>query len=210
MLVVPHYHGDTHLPRDYLAWIESRLARGDELALHGLTHRDESFAPRTVAGRVQRRLYTASEGEFSALTCEQASERLARGRQWFAERGWPLRGFVAPAWLVSEGTWQALSRSDFTYTTTLSRFHLLERGSVGAPSIVYSTRAGWRRWVSRRWNTALYRAARDMPLVRVGFHPADAEYPEVMAHALALLHRLARSRVALTKVGFVREHRAFA
>lgn len=211
LLVVPHYHGDTCLPRDFVAWMETRLARGDELALHGFTHRDESRPPRALKARAQRRLYTASEGEFAALTREQARERLARGRQWFSDRGWPLAGFVAPAWLMSEGTWQALSEFDFAYTTTLSRFHLLERHrAIRAPSIVYSTRAGWRRGLSRLWNAALDRAARDMPLVRIGFHPADADFPEIMSHALALTRGAARTRVALTKARFAREYGAAA
>ncbi|HEV7823140.1 MAG TPA: DUF2334 domain-containing protein, partial [Burkholderiales bacterium] len=42
LLVVPHYHGDTTLPADYLDWIAGRLHKGDELALHGYTHLDEA------------------------------------------------------------------------------------------------------------------------------------------------------------------------
>ena len=86
---------------------------------------------------------------------------------------------------------------------SLSRFHVLQSGvSVRAPSVVYSTRSSLRRWVSRGWNVALTHAAQDMPLVRVGFHPADAEHPHIMRHALELVERCLRTREALTKSAF--------
>ena len=200
LLLVPYYHGDTSTPREYCAWIESRIVRSDELALHGLTHRDDVHAPEKWFERLERRVYTAGEGEFAALSRSEAAERLCRGRAWFAARNWPVKGFVAPAWLISRGTWDALRDSDFLYTTTLAGLHVLRNGlSVRAPSAVYSTRSAWRRLASRAWNAMLMRAVANMPIVRFGFHPADADYPEVMAHALGLLKRLAREREPITK-----------
>lgn len=207
LLVVPCYHGDRDIPREYVNWIEQRLARGDELALHGYTHRDDAPMPRSWAGNVRRAAYTDREGEFSALTRDEAIERIERGRTWFAERGWPLHGFVAPAWLLSDGTWEALRAFDFSYTTTLARFHVLRpRVVLRAPSVVYSTRSAWRRNASLVWNAALTRASAGARLVRVGFHPADAQHADVMAHALARIRRLAGERQALTKVAFARAH----
>ena len=203
LLVVPYYHGHDEMPAEYSDWIAERIAAGDELALHGLTHRDEARAPRRLHERLQRQIYTAGEGEFSSLTRAQAAQRIERGRRWFADRGWPLTGFVAPAWLVSAGTWEALHDSDFVYTTTLTRFHVLRsRTSLRAPSVVYSTRSRWRRRVSRGWNAALVHCTQAMPLVRVGFHPADAAHPDVMDQALKLVRRLARDREAMTKSAF--------
>lgn len=205
LLVVPCYHGERELTREYVDWIEQRLARGDVLALHGYTHRDEAPAPRTIGKGLQRRVYTAGEGEFAALARDEAIERIERGRAWFDERGWPVQGFVAPAWLVSSGTWEALACFDFLYTTTLTRFHLLDRGiALRAPTVVYSTRSAWRRMASRSWNAVLAQATRGLPLVRVGFHPVDAEYDGVMTHALTLLQRLIDGREPLTKSAFAR------
>jgi uncharacterized protein len=205
LLIVPRYHGETALPAEYVDWITDRLDRGDELALHGYTHRDEAPSPRGLGDRMVRRVYTAGEGEFARLGREEAAQRIERGRRWFSERGWPLYGFVAPAWLVSPGTWEALRDFDFLYTTTLSRFHLLRQNvSLRAPSVVYSTRSGWRRWAARGWNRALSSAARNAPLMRVGFHPADAAHPDVMAHSLQLLQRVAGDREAMTKSAFAR------
>jgi predicted deacetylase len=205
LLVVPCYHGDRTLPADYLQWIGGRLARGDEVALHGLTHVDETSAPGGFRSRLARRVYTAGEGEFAALERDEAARRIERGRAWFAERGWTAEGFVAPAWLVSRGTWDVLRESPFRYTTTLGRFHVLESGrSVRAPTLVYSTRSGWRRGASRAWNAALAAASASAALVRVGLHPADAAHPAIMSQALDLIERLAREREPLTKAAFAR------
>jgi predicted deacetylase len=205
LLVVPRYRGDASVPPDYVRWIEERLAVGDELALHGLTHTDDAPPATSVIQRARRSFYTAGEGEFAALEREEARRRIETGREWFAQRGWPLDGFVAPAWLASPGTWDALRDFDFLYTTTLARLWLLRRGtSLAAPCVVYSTRSAWRRGASLAWNSALVAATRKTALVRVGFHPADAAHPHVMAHACALLRTLAQQRTALTKAAFAR------
>jgi uncharacterized protein len=203
LLVVPCYHGDDTLPPEFVDWIEMRLARGDEVALHGYTHRDEGPRPRRLHERLRRVVYTAGEGEFAALTRDEAVERIEHGREWFAQRGWPLKGFVAPAWLVSHGTWEALRRFDFAYTTTLTQFHAFEQRIVlRAPSLVYSTRSAWRRGASLGWNSALAAASRDARCVRVGLHPADAQHGAVMRHALRCIGQLARDRQTFTKAAF--------
>ena len=200
LLVVPRYHGDRELPPAFSDWIGERLARGDELALHGFTHRDDASASHGLRSHVRRRIYTAGEGEFAALTRDEARSRIVRGRAWFEERGWPLHGFVAPAWLMSPGTWDAIGDFDFLYTTTLSRFHVLKpRGSLHAPAVVYSARSAWRRLASRGWNASLAMASRAAPVVRVGLHPADAAHPALLRHALHITRRLAERREAMTK-----------
>lgn len=204
LLIVPRYHGDTApLSRDYRLWVEQRLRRGDALALHGYSHRDEM--PRGRGGRFRRSVYTANEGEFSALTREEAAQRIALGRAWLEQQGWPADGFVAPAWLLSEGTWQALRETDFVYTTTLTRFHLLRSNrALAAPTLVYSARSVSRRTVSRVWNAALAAGTQRAPLLRFGFHPVDADHSALMSHALKLLARVARARHPMTKSDYAR------
>ena len=199
LLIVPRYHGAAgETPPVYRAWIDERLSRGDALALHGYTHRDE--APPARGRAVTRRVYTAGEGEFSALTEAEAAGRIARGRAWLAEHGWRADGFVAPAWLLSDGAWSALRNSGFSYTTTLTGIHALPHGrSFPAPTVVYSARSRLRRATSRVWNAALAVGTRHAQVVRFGFHPADAEHPALMRHAVALLEQIARRREPLTK-----------
>jgi uncharacterized protein len=207
LLAIPDYHGLGYgVPQWYRAWLAARTARGDEIALHGYTHRDEAPAGHTLADRLRRRYYTAGEGEFAALTRTMAMKKIEAGTAWCAAQGVRLHGFVAPAWLMSRGTWEALPAFDFTYTTTLGRFHLLREGrSVNALSLVYSARSRWRRWTSCRWNAALVRALRDAPLVRLGIHPADAGHADLVEHIQRVLDYARRGRKAITKAEYA-EH----
>ncbi|HWI13793.1 MAG TPA: polysaccharide deacetylase family protein [Burkholderiales bacterium] len=207
LLVVPDYHGLGYaVPAWYRAWLAARMTRGDEVALHGYTHRDDAPAGKTLGDRLRRRFYTAGEGEFAAVSRDTAMKKIAAGNAWCAAQGLRPGGFVAPAWLMSRGTWEALRSFDFTYTTTLGRFHLLrERRSINALSLVYSARSPWRRWTSRQWNSMLARAMRDAPLVRLGLHPADAEHPELMEHVRRIVDYARRGRQALTKLEFAQQ-----
>jgi predicted deacetylase len=196
-LAVPRYHG---APRDaaFEAALGERLAHGDELALHGWCHRDEATAT-GVFDRWRRTVYTAGEGEFAALPRAEAARRLRDGRAWFEAQGWPLHGFVAPAWLTSAGTWAALDELGFGYTCTLSRLVALpSRRSLHAQSLVYSTRAAWRRALSLGWNAAVARVERSRPLLRLELHPSDAEHAAVRRSWMRLLAAALREREAVT------------
>jgi len=193
LLVVPYYHGQ-HSDAAFEQWLQSRLQHGDELALHGLTHRDEGPPPRTWFDRVRRHWYTDDEGEFASLDGTEATRRLKAGRRWFARREWPVSGFVAPAWLLSEGTWRALLRQPFGYTCTRTSLFALPYGMADQPvrvlharSIVYSTRAAWRRAVSRPWNALVAQQERRRGWMRFELHPSDTEHRAVREQALRLV-----------------------
>lgn len=197
LLVVPHYHG---VPADatFERWLDGALAAGDELALHGWTHRDDGIAQGGI-DRLRRRWYTAGEGEFAGLSEQEAAERLARGRRWFAARGWPVQGFVAPAWLMSGGTRRALAAGDFAWTATLSRLIALpSQAELYSQSLVYSTRAGWRRASSLIWNKAVATTQRARPLLRLELHPPDALHPAILASWSTLLRDALAERDAVT------------
>jgi predicted deacetylase len=206
LLVVPAYH---HLAvsdsTSYERMLESRLQAGDELALHGYTHLDEAVAPTRWRDWYARRIYTQCEGEFSALSRVEAKQRLQWGLEWFAKRGWPVQGFVAPAWLLGEGAWQALRESSFDYTTTISRFYFLPRQrALFAPSLVYSARSGWGSALSRVGNSVSAHAMHNAPLVRLGLHPADVRHSATIRHMQRLLADLLSTREACTKAAFAR------
>jgi len=203
LLVVPDYHrrGDG-LPPWYRNALADRLAAGDELALHGLVHLDEAPPPRSPTAWFARRVLTAAEGEFAALPADAAAARLQTGLACFRAAGWPLRGFVAPAWLLGDGGWRALEASPFAYTTTAAQFHLLHpRRAVAAPVIAYSTRSRARRLLSLAWHR-LHRPADDAPLVRLALHPDDALYPAVLRQAQRQLEGLLATRLPMTKGAF--------
>jgi len=106
---------------------------------------------------------------------------------------------VAPAWLLSEGTWQALRESPFEYTCTLRQIHFLARGEViVAQSQAYSTRSAWRRATSVGWNRLLARVQWRQACVRLELHPPDAEHDAVRCCWQRLLRRQLRTREPVT------------
>lgn len=196
LLVVPRMHGETDLPAPYLCWLRGLQAGGHELVLHGLTHRDEGPPPRGLREHLLRHHYTAGEGEFAALTQAEAAERLRQGRAWAGALQLPMEGFVAPAWLMSGPALEAVAAAGFGHTCTLTQMIALpQRQVLAAPSLVFSTRSGWRRQLSRLWNTRLARRSRELPLLRLELHPGDADHPEVLRCWSRLLMEALQDRV---------------
>jgi uncharacterized protein len=209
LLVVPQYHGNAALPRAYESALGALLAQGHELALHGYTHLDTQARHARRFQRFLRTVYTRGEGEFSALDAAQARQRIELGLAWFARRHFPVNGFVAPAWLLSEAAWRVLRDYPFEYTSTFWRFHRLrtQRGAqqaVFSPSLVYSTRNGVAKALSCHGADALACGLRVAPLVRLGLHPRDACFPELVRHFQHVLAGLLATRHACTKLGFAR------
>lgn len=212
LLVVPYYQGRRSDPA-FDAWLQSRLQRGDELALHGLTHHDDGPPPRHWLDRMRRRWTTDDEGEFAAIDMAEATRRLRAGRRWFTRREWPVRGFVAPAWLLGEGAWRALLRQPFDYTCTRTSLFVLPHGVPNQPlrvlharSIVYSSRAAWRRALSRPWNALVAHEESRRGWMRFELHPSDAEHRSVRESALRLVaNAVDEGRETLT-LGAVADH----
>lgn len=206
LLAVPRYHGDSP-SADFEAWLGERVQGGDELALHGWTHRDDG-TPRGWLDRLRRSHYTRGEGEFWALAEDEALRRIDAGAAWFEANGWPLAGFVAPAWLLGPGAAAALTRRRFEYTATLRRMIHLPGGQVVASqSLVYSTSSIWRRGSSLIWNAAVAAAERRNVLLRLELHPRDADFSAVRRSWQAILERALASRKPATVAEFMRRSR---
>jgi uncharacterized protein len=204
-LVVPCYHGRTETSPAMEEALGELIVQGHELALHGFTHLDSAPMSAGLRSRFLRSVYTTREGEFAALTRLEARERIRRGLDWFAERGWPVSGFVPPAWLLGDQAWQAVRECGLDYTTTFSHFHLLRQGrSVLSPSLVYAARnrAG-RFWSPLAAGAGALLLAR-APVIRLSLHPPDARDPRLLLHAQRLIERLLDHRVAVTKAACAR------
>ena len=204
LLVIPNfYRGPTARNSERFCRVMSEcLAEGDELVLHGYAHLDDQ-PPGGVIDQLIRTRYTAGEGEFSAIPLAAARARIEAGAAWFAANGWPLHGFVAPAWLMNPATWEALDGLPLRYTTTLQRFYLLHpRRPLKAPCLTYSVRSPARRLVSRYYLRWLAQRHAEAPLVRLGLHPADAAHPDVIRHWQELLAACLETRTPVTKNGF--------
>lgn len=186
LLAVPMMHGALG-GRGFGRWLHGLQERGHEVALHGFTHLDAAPV-RSLADYALRRWYTAGEGEFAALGRAEADHRLSLGLAWAQAHGLTTRGFIAPAWLMNEAAWHAVTAAGFEYSATLASVVLLpERRAQTAPSLVFSTRTPWRRTASLLWNRALAALAGRVPLLRLELHPGDGDYPAVQRCWSALL-----------------------
>ena len=201
-LVVPDFHHRNALARSpvFCRLLERRLARGDELALHGFYHCDDGPAPSGLQDFFMRRVYT-HEGEFYGLDEQEALQRLEAGLATFAEQGWPVAGFVAPAWLMSEGTRQALRRLPLRYTSTPQHLYRLpDFTAIAAPGLVWSARSAWRRGMSRMvcdWQARRWREANTL---RLGLHPVDMRHADSRDYWLRTVATLLdQGRAPLTK-----------
>lgn len=210
LLVVPYWH---RLPQtaslQFHAELSSMQAAGHELALHGYTHLDEGPPPHNWAERFRRRVLTRSEGEFAALDKCAARQRLQAGAAWFAERNWPLAGFVAPAWMMSQGSCEALAELPFSYMTNYGGINLLPQfQALRAPALVTSTRHGAGDALLRSAMMLSAAIQSQALLMRVALHPADVQRPANLRHAQRLIALALRERTAMTKADLAQRLRS--
>lgn len=200
-LVVPRYQGSPVRSPLFEQALEALLAQGHELALHGYTHLDSGAPPHSLRARLLRTVWTENEGEFAALGPDEIRRRLELGLAWFAQRGWPVDGFVAPAWLLSPQAWPVLRGLPFRYTTTCLRLVLLPQMEAHwAPSLVYAARNGAGRLLSPPMASMAAQLMANAPILRLALHPRDAQYPALLQHMQQLLALLLERRRACTKL----------
>lgn len=206
LLIVPDYHHRGTLDKDaaFCRAIDKRLARGDEIALHGYYHLDEGPRARGIWQRMRRGVYTAHEGEFAALDVREARALMEQGLELMHRLRWPVAGFVPPAWLMSAGAWQAVQEMPFAYTCNQrGLFGLPARNRITSFCLVYSVRSELRRRASQHWNNQLFKHMQNNTLLRLGLHPVDAHYPEVVRGWQGFLEQALHDRVAMTKSAFL-------
>ncbi|SDP46417.1 hypothetical protein SAMN04489798_5864 [Pseudomonas arsenicoxydans] len=201
-LVVPdfHRHNDLDAHPDFRRLLTRRVARGDELALHGYFHCDEGPSPHNPRDWFMRRIYT-HEGEFYSLSQAAALARLRAGIEVFHRYQWPLEGFVAPAWLMSDGTRQALRQLPLKYTSDPQHLYRLpDFTAIDAPGLVWSARSAWRRGLSKVLSDQRAQHWRQAPVIRLGVHPVDMRHGFSRNYWLQTLKRLLdEGRVPMTK-----------
>ncbi|WP_130931711.1 MULTISPECIES: polysaccharide deacetylase family protein [unclassified Pseudomonas] len=205
-LVVPNYHrhNDLHAHPDFRQRLAERLERGDELVLHGYFHCDDGSPLNSARDWFMRRVYT-HEGEFYSLSREAALARLHEGIAMFDRYHWPLHGFVAPAWLMSEGTRQALRQLPLSYTSDPQHLYRLpDFTTVDAPGLVWSARSAWRRGLSKLVSDQREQRWRQAPVIRLGLHPVDMRHEFSRTYWLQTLKRLlADGRLPMTKANWL-------
>jgi predicted deacetylase len=209
-LVVPDFHRHDALDANpaFRQVLDARVARGDELALHGYYHDDQEPMPNNPRDWFMRRVYT-HEGEFYRLSREAALDRLHAGLDMFQRYDWPVQGFVAPAWLMSDGTRQALRELPLSYTSDPQHLYRLpDFSAIAAPGLVWSARSAWRRGLSKILSEQREQRWREASVIRLGLHPVDMRHRFSRDYWLHTLQRLlAEGRMPLTKIDWLARQR---
>ena len=210
LLVVPDYHHEGLFTKDreFVSWLRDLEAAGHEIVIHGYFHERPRRANESLRDQFLTRFYTQNEGEFYDLSYEEALGRIATARDEFRAHGLKPRGFVAPAWLLSDEAERAAGDAQMEYTTRLRTVRDLRSGNLfPAGTLVYSVGNTWRRHVSRAWNATLFRFVKGTSLLRLSIHPSDYSHPAVWKQVTALIDASIESRTATTYQEWIAEQR---
>lgn len=200
LLVVPRWHRGQAFTADraFVSWLKERAAQGHEVSLHGFFHRAERVTGGPVA-RFLGQIYTAREGEFFQIRFCEAEQKVREGLALFQQAGLPVCGFTPPAWLLSREGREALKYLGLSYTTSLQHVDFLQAGRrLRAPTLVFSSRSAWRRYVSQAWVRFAFNRHRHCPLLRVAVHPLDFMYPAIEQSLYSLIQRGIETRTPCT------------
>ena len=193
MLVVPDHWDEAPLSRApaYAAKLRRWSDAGVEMFLHGWRHRDDAPAK----GFAQKHM-TAGEGEFAALTQAQAAERIAAGRAVVEDAiGRPVAGFVAPAWLYSQGALDAVREAGFALAEDHMKVWQPVSGNVLArgPVITWASRSAGRIRSSLTFSALARATLGVLPTVRIAVHPGDTGVPALLDSIDATFNRFTRT-----------------
>jgi predicted deacetylase len=206
LLVIPNHHERGAVASDpaLCDWLRARAGEGHEIVTHGYFHRRGRRGQESLVQKFTTRVYTADEGEFYDLDREEAAALVRRGNEDLRALGLAPRGFIAPAWLLSEQAEEALQAEGCEYTTRLRNVTDLHSAAVHeSQSLCWSVRAAWRRAVSIVWNAALYRRLENAPLLRISVHPPDIEHPKIWRQIRRLVADALRTREATTYLDWI-------
>ena len=201
LLVIPNHHRKGHFLEDQAlcSWLRDLAGKGHEIVAHGYYHQRARRVRENVRERITTRIYTADEGEFYDLDVTAAGALLSKARDDFAQIGVEPAGFIAPAWLLSRGALEALREGAWTYTTRLTTIVDLQTGrEYRSQSLVWSVRSAWRRITSLAWNAVLFRALRNIEVLRISIHPVDVRHPAIWREIRRLVQEALEDREPLS------------
>ena len=195
MLVVPDHWSSAPITPAFAARLRGWADEGIEMFVHGWTHRDDSRHARAAAGFKAKHM-TAGEGEFLGLDHADALRRMRRGKALVEDiTGRAATGFIAPAWLYSDGARAALADAGFALAEDQARVWQ-PGGAVVArgPVITWASRTRMRQWSSLAAAGALRHALQPTRNVRIAVHPGDTTVPALLASITATFAAFARHR----------------
>lgn len=182
MLVVPDHWGSAPITPAFAARLRAWSDAGVEMFVHGWFHRDDSAHVGLAA--VKARRMTAGEGEFLGLSHAEALARMTRGKALVEDTiGRRAAGFIAPAWLYSDGARAALTDAGFTLAEDHARVWAPSDGNrvlARGPVITWASRTVPRQWSSLAAAAVLRRVLLGAATVRVAVHPGDTRVPRLL------------------------------
>lgn len=198
LLVVPNYWKKSPIVQGtaFAGRLRRWAEEGNEIFLHGWSHRDDRKHRRAV-DRFRAKHLTAGEGEFLGLDRFSAYARLRRGRSLLEDvTGLPVSGFVAPAWLYGSNALDALAELEFPIAEDHFAVWHPPNGRILARGPVIS-------WASRspmriRASLAFARIAKwvfgPVRHVRIAVHPGDLRVARLQASIAQTLAHFAQER----------------
>lgn len=179
LLVVPNWHGAWPLEKhpEFLDWLRSCAARDAEVILHGERH-DEAGSTRSLRDSWKAWGNTAAEGEFLTLDASAARQRLERGLEQLRRLGLKPTGFVPPAWLARDWTYDAAASAGLRFSEDSTSVILLpSKRRVRSPVVRWSARTPVRAWGSVAVAGARWLVQRGSGWPRIALHPRDLDHP---------------------------------
>ncbi|HET6836506.1 MAG TPA: polysaccharide deacetylase family protein [Gemmatimonadales bacterium] len=194
LFVVPNWHGTWPLEAHpgFVRWIRSRAGQGAEVVLHGERH-DEVGLYRSRRDSWRAWGNTAEEGEFLTLDAPAARQRLYRALDQVRQVGLEPSGFVPPAWLARESTYEVAGSAGLRFSEDAGSVILLpSRYRVDSPVVRWSARTSFRAWGSIAVGGARWLLQRGSPWPRIALHPQDLNHPATAGSLRPTLERWLR------------------
>ena len=166
------------------AWLRARVASGDAIAQHGLTHR--ASATPAWPHRALAHWQGGAAAEFPGLAHADAAARVRIGRRLLRDVELDPGGFVAPGYAYTRALRAVLSES-FNWFAELHAVHSRTRGAVQSPALCLGSSTALKRAVS----PSIVRAAGRIAgrVMRVDVHPADFDLRRHVTTLESLLER---------------------
>lgn len=164
-LITPLWHGSGQLDDRF-----SRLMRGEDNLLHGITHQSDFFDPCSILF-----MNKSLSREFLYLDYEATKIKIDYGIRLFQEKmGCSPTGFIPPMWYHNKYTMAVLKEMALSYTETWTSFVNLKNDNklFSFPlSLDYGRNTILRSIYFAGWKS--YFKIKKPGLIRVAIHPSD-------------------------------------
>lgn len=201
ILLVPCWHGNSYFidNPEFVEWLKMQVMNENDIILHGFYHIKSGIATGGLFHQILARFYTAGEGEFFQIEEAEAEQKLAKGLNLLEQIGIYVKGFVAPAWLMSKECISVLKKMGFRYTTKLNSIEFLQNNlKIYAPVLTFSSRSLGRRFLSLLWIYLWLFCNRYVPIIRLSVHSNDLLYSEIEKTIFSIIKKLTKTRIVLT------------